>query len=171
MGDICKILIQNDCHFITHSTTISRYVYASTGEIVSPDLQQQLWIKGQPNNLGEVDAENGEDCVEFRTSWFPHHHWNDATCSDEIESICEMWFSYIKINSFAKCQFPNKSHLKKCNICFEILIRPNKYDAPCSDEVESICNMWFHITIYFTKCTCHIFTVCANSSENGQSCF
>ena len=74
-----------------------RYVYANTGEIVSPDLQQQLWAKGQPNNLGEVDAEKGEDCVEFRTSWFPqHHHWNDATCSDEIESICEMWLLYIK---------------------------------------------------------------------------
>ena len=103
------VLIASPCTiyvFITwYILQCIRYVYANTGEIMSPDLQQQLWIKGQPNNLGEVDAEKGEDCVEFRTSWFPQHHWNDATCSDEIESICEMWFYYCTDAIFWTCQF------------------------------------------------------------------
>ena len=110
----CTIYVFITCYILQ----CIRYVYANTGEIVSPDLQQKLWIKGQPNNLGEVDAEKGEDCVEFRTNWFPQHHWNDATCSDEIESICEMWFYYCTNPTKYRCHilnvpiFLNKYHLK-----------------------------------------------------------
>ena len=73
-----------------------RYVYASSGENIT---LENLWIEGQPNNLQHVKGdEEGEDCIEFPTSWLNNSasagFWNDAPCSDKIESICEMWFLY-----------------------------------------------------------------------------
>ena len=36
---------------------------------------------------------------------------------------------------------------------------------------QFVIGMWFHITIYFRKYTCHICTVCANSSEKWSKLF